>query len=103
MNPWLWLAVVAYGLNTVSLGLIVVARDTLFLLCCYCGLWLISFVPVYVTMQWLNWPADRFWLIVMGTNLTASALFIWRASKEKWKSESWQPQMPVAPAQTLSN
>lgn len=94
MNPWLWLAVIAYGLNTVSLGLIVAARDTLFLLYFYCGLWIASFVPVYVTMNWLHWPADRFWLIVMGTNLTAATAFIWRASKEKWKSESWQPKLP---------
>ncbi len=103
MNPWLWLAVVAYGLNMVSLGLIVAARDTFFLLCFYSGVWLISFIPVYVTMNWLHWPADRFWLIVMGTNLMASATFIWRASKGKWKSESWQPQMPVAPAESLTS
>jgi MATE family multidrug resistance protein len=94
MNPWLWLAVVAYGLNTVSLGLIVAARDTIFLLCFYCGLWMASFIPVYVTMNWLHWPADRFWLIVMGTNLTAATAFIWRASKEKWKAETWQPKLP---------
>jgi MATE family multidrug resistance protein len=95
MSPWLWLAVIAYGLNTVSLGLIVAARDTLFLFCCYCGLWMVSFVPVYMTMNWLHWPAEWFWLIVMGTNLSIATAFIWRASKERWKAETWQPKLPA--------
>ena len=93
MSPWLWLAIIAYGLNTASLGLIVAARDTLFLFWYYCGLWIFSFAPVYIAMNWLNWPADRFWLIVMGTNLTAFTAFLWRASKEKWKVERWQPEV----------
>lgn len=102
MSPWLWLAVVAYGLNMVSLGLIVAARDTFFLFCFYCGIWMISFVPVFATMNWLHWPAERFWLLVMGTNLVASAIFYWRASKERWKVEIWQPKLP-SPEVTLSN
>ncbi len=95
MSSWLWLAIIAYGLNTVSLGLIIAARDTFFLLGLYCTFWFISFVPVYVTMNWLHWPADRFWLIVMGTNLTACIAFLWRASKERWKVDSWQPKLPI--------
>jgi MATE family multidrug resistance protein len=94
MSPWLWLAIVAYGLNTTSLGLIVAARDTLFLFCFYCGVWAISFIPIYVAMDLLNWPAHRFWLLVMGTNLVAFATFLRRASKEKWKVELGQPLLP---------
>jgi MATE family multidrug resistance protein len=96
MNPWLWLSIIAYGLNTTSLGLIVAARDTLFLFWFYCGSWIFSFVPVYLTMNWLHWPADQFWLIVMGTNLTAFATFLWRSSKEKWKVDRWQPVLPAS-------
>lgn len=98
MSPWLWLAIIAYCLNTTTLGLIVAARDTLFLFCFYCSLWIFSFVPIYLTMNWLHWPADRFWLMVMGTNLIACGTFYWRASKEKWKVERWQPVLPVVPA-----
>jgi hypothetical protein len=29
----------------------------------------------------------------MGTNLTAFAAFLWRASKEKWKVERWEPEL----------
>jgi MATE family multidrug resistance protein len=96
ISPWLWLAVVAYAMNALAMGLIVAARDALFLLGFYCGFWMVSFVPIYLTMEWLQWPADRFWLIVMGTNLLACLAFLWRASKEKWKAENWQPK-PVSP------
>lgn len=103
MSPWLWLAVVAYGLNTTSLGLIVAARDTFFLFLFYCSLWIFSFVPIYVTMNVLNWPADRFWLLVMGTNLIAFMTFLWRASKERWKVERWQPVLPASEVSVPSN
>ena len=94
MSLWLWMAIIAFGLNGLSLGFIIAARDTLFLFWFYCSLWLISFIPIYFLMNGLEYPVSRFWLIVMGTNLIASVAFLWRASKEKWKGQEWQFQLP---------
>lgn len=96
MNQWLWLAVVAYAMNTLTVGIIVASRDTLFLLGFYCSMWIFSFIPVYVTMTLLQWNADKFWLIVMFTNLVACVVFLWRSSKEKWKIDNWQPEPPTS-------
>jgi multidrug resistance protein, MATE family len=95
INHWLWLTVIAYSLNALSLGVIVASRDTLFLLCYYFFFWLVSFAPVYITMELLGWSADKFWLIVMFSNIVCSVTFLWRASKEKWSVDNWQPQLPA--------
>ncbi len=91
MSPWLLLAIIAYGLNALALGLVVAARDTLFLFWFYCGMWLVSFVPIYCSMEWLHFPPETFWALVMCTNLVACSMFLWRGSKEKWQIDNWAP------------
>lgn len=96
INSWLWFAVIAYALNAISLGLVIASRDTLFLLGFYCCMWIVSFVPVYLTMNVLGWGADKFWLIVMFSNTVACVTFLARAWREKWKIDEWQPGHPAA-------
>ncbi len=94
ISSTLWLAVIAYALNALCSGIIVASRDTLFLLCFYCGLWIFSFVPVYIIMDWVGWSTNNFWFIVMFTNLVACTAFLWRAYKERWKVDRWDPNIP---------
>jgi Na+-driven multidrug efflux pump len=103
IDVWICLAVIAYGLNLLSLGILVAARDTTFLFWVYCCLWLVSYLPIYATMNWLGWPPGQFWLIVTCSNLTCCFTFLWRASKEKWKVEQWQPTFPAPEADLSAN
>jgi MATE family multidrug resistance protein len=94
INSTLWLAVIAYALNALCSGIIVASRDAFFLLCVYCGLWVVSFVPVYITMDLVGWSSTNFWYIVTFSNLVACTAFLWRASKERWKVDRWDPSIP---------
>ena len=88
---WLWIALIGYGMNLLALALIIASRDAVFLFWFYCSLFLISFVPVYLTMEIFHWSSDKFWLLAFCTNMITFLIFYKRASKERWTYQEWRP------------
>jgi MATE family multidrug resistance protein len=83
---WLWIFFFCYGFSAIGLSLITASQDMKFYLGIIGFVWLTSYVPAYFAMNVWNWPADYMWLIMAFDSFIFGAVFLWRASKEKWKS-----------------
>lgn len=83
---WLWIFFFCYGFSAIGLSLITASQDMTFYLSIIGFVWLTSYVPAYFAMNVWNWPADYLWLIMAFDSLIFGTIFLWRASKEKWKS-----------------
>ncbi|NGX45630.1 MAG: hypothetical protein K940chlam2_00786 [Chlamydiae bacterium] len=83
----LWLYFLGYGFNAIGLSLITAARDIKFYLMAVSFVWLTSFTPIYVGMNFFNWPSESLWY-VMAFDSFAIGLILFLRVKRKWLGHS---------------
>ena len=88
--PSIWLVLVGYGYCSVSMSLIVASRDTIFFFRYFSLFWIISAVPVYLSMVVFGCGSDKFWYFVFAVNVVNAIAYFRRAAKKKWLREEWQ-------------
>jgi len=79
----LWLFFFGYGFNAIGLSLITAARDIKFYLMAVSFVWLTSFTPIYVGINFFNWPAESLWYI-MAFDSFAIGMVLFLRVKRKW-------------------
>ena len=95
----LWLYFLGYGFNAIGLSLITAARDIKFYLVAVSFVWLTSFTPIYVGMNFFNWPAETLWY-VMAFDSFAIGVILFLRTKKKWigATASAEEERPLAEA-----
>ncbi|NGX37369.1 MAG: hypothetical protein K1000chlam2_00523 [Chlamydiae bacterium] len=89
---WLWLFFFCYGFSIIGISLVTASRDVGFYLISNIFVWLTSYVPVYIAMNFLNWTPDKLWLIMALDSLIYGTIFLLRSRKEKWKEIDPAPE-----------
>ncbi|MDN3506301.1 MAG: MATE family efflux transporter [Simkaniaceae bacterium] len=82
---WLWVFFMSNGINAIGQSLVTASRDLTFLMCSIIFVWCTSYLPVYLGMNVFHFSADKLWLIMAFDAFVFGLLFLWRASKEKWR------------------
>lgn len=82
---WLWIFFICYGINTIGHSLITASRDLNFYMFSIIFVWCTSYFPAYLGMNVFGFSPDKLWLIMSLDSLIFGLLFIYRATKEKWK------------------
>lgn len=83
---WVWLQTVSYMISSIFLSLILVRKDTIFLLIMGCCNWILLFLPTYLTINTYEASPDKFWLLsAMGGFFTFGS-YILRIQQKKWMS-----------------
>ncbi|MGH2612953.1 MAG: MATE family efflux transporter, partial [Rhabdochlamydiaceae bacterium] len=60
---WVWVQTVSYMLSSIFLSLLLVRKDTFFLLVLGCCSWILLFLPTYLTINIYEASPDKFWLL----------------------------------------
>jgi MATE family multidrug resistance protein len=79
----LWLFFFGYGFNAIGLSLITAARDIKFYLIAASFVCLTSFTPIYIGINFFNWPAESLWY-VMAFDSFAIGLVLFLRVNRKW-------------------
>lgn len=82
---WLWLYFLCYGYHAIGLSLVTASRDVTFYMFVIVFIWISSCLPTYIGMNYLNWDADKLWLVMALDSLLYGSIFLYRSTKEKWK------------------
>jgi len=84
---WLWVFFICNGINAIGQSLVTASRDLTFLMCSIIFVWCTSYLPVYLGMNVFHFSADKLWLIMAFDAFVFGILFLYRASKEKWREK----------------
>lgn len=82
---WLWVFFFCYGVNTIGHSLVTASRDVTFYMFSILFVWVTSYLPIYIAIEFMDLSPDKLWLFLAFDSLIFGILFLIRASKEKWK------------------
>jgi Na+-driven multidrug efflux pump len=82
---WVWVLLIGNAANLIGVSFLAASKDTTFHMLANFLSWIVCYLPVWIGIGVLEWPADRFWAIQAIEPLIIASVFHLRLRKEKWK------------------
>lgn len=90
INHWIWLYIIALALQMSLCGFLVAARDLKTQLYCSLFNFLLTFVPIYLTIGLNAWNPKILWMTMAFDNLILASIFFFRFTQRKWEVSQLQ-------------
>ena len=99
---WVWFNRMIYILSVVPLSFLMVYKETFILLVANLASWITGYLPIYVGINILQLPPDKFWLLATSSMIAADGLYLWQIIRKKWLYPSQHQQSEPSALSTFS-
>ncbi|MCB1107041.1 MAG: polysaccharide biosynthesis C-terminal domain-containing protein [Chlamydiia bacterium] len=82
---WIWLALVATGVNRIGVSMMTASRDTVFYAFSLSFMWITQWIPTFIGIGYLGWSPAKFFLIDSLNTLVIGVIFTLRFFKEPYR------------------